>query len=91
LERGDVLIMFTDGITEAVRPGAPTAELKYYGEERLVGVVRDHLQRPAGEIQAAILGALFSHMGGAAASDDITLVVIKRRTESETPSPPAEA
>ncbi len=88
LEPGDVVVLFTDGITEAVHPGAPTAELKYFGEERLVDVIRDHLALGAGEIQSAILGALVSHMGGAAASDDITLVVIKRRVGGDPPAPP---
>ncbi len=82
---GDVLVLFTDGITEAVRPGAPTQELKYFGEERLVDVVRDVLSGNIGEIQAAILGAVSSHMSGATPSDDITLVVIKRRTGEESP------
>ncbi len=83
---GDTLVLFTDGITEAVRPIVSSLEEKYFGEERLQAVIERNLKRSAAEIQGAILNAVSRHTGGANAIDDITLVVIKRRAEDERPS-----
>jgi len=80
LEPGDILVLFTDGITEAVRPGAP-AETKYFGEERLLQAILAGADGGATEVQKAILKAVASHTGEAPQEDDITLVVIKRRAD----------
>jgi len=78
LEPGDVLVLFTDGITEAVNPEADSRETKYFGEERLVEVLRANAGRPAADIQAAVLAAVSAHAHQAPPGDDMTLVVIKR-------------
>ena len=85
LEPGDILVLFTDGITEAVRPGAP-AETKYFGEERLLQAILAGASGGATEVQKAVLTAVASHTGEAAQEDDITLVVIKRRTDEPGPA-----
>jgi len=78
LEPGDMLVLFTDGITEAVNPEAEDREGKYFGEERLLEVLRAQAGRSAAEIQAAVLAAVTAHIRRTAPSDDMTLVVIKR-------------
>ncbi len=83
LRPGDVVVLFTDGITEASDPGAPDRPDRFFGEERLIEVVRRSAGLTAGEIQAAILDAVAAHTAGAPQSDDITLVVFKRRREGE--------
>ena len=76
---GEVLVLFTDGITEAVSGSNPgTGESKYFGEERLIQVIRGNLSQQAAEIQAAVLEAVAAHTADSPQSDDITLVVIKR-------------
>jgi sigma-B regulation protein RsbU (phosphoserine phosphatase) len=82
LEKGDVLVLFTDGISEAADTASGATADNLFGEERLVDVVRSHASGPARTIQAGILGAVARHTGNSAQSDDITLVVIKRREDS---------
>jgi sigma-B regulation protein RsbU (phosphoserine phosphatase) len=81
---GDILVLFTDGITEAVDTSLETVAGNMFGEERLIEVIRAHRKHTAREIQAEILAAISVHTGNSPQSDDITLVVIKRR-EPSTP------
>jgi phosphoserine phosphatase RsbU/P len=70
---GDVLLMYTDGVTEAMN-----AARDLFGEERLM----EHLARqPAGtaaETAANVLDAVRRFAAGAKQSDDITLVALRR-------------
>ncbi|MDH4196004.1 MAG: SpoIIE family protein phosphatase, partial [Candidatus Aminicenantes bacterium] len=75
---GDILVLFTDGITEAVRPGE-SAEAKYFGEERLLQAILAGAGAGAAGVQKSILDTVAFHTGEAPQEDDITLVVIKRR------------
>lgn len=77
---GDVVVLFTDGITEAVGPSAePDDPEAMFGDEALVEVVRRHAHLPAVGIKEAILAAVANHTAGVEQSDDITLVVIRRQ------------
>ena len=73
LEIGDVLVMFSDGITEAQ---SPTGE--EYGEERLLAALRPVSGLAAPAISKAIGESVEQFMGTAPAVDDITLVVARR-------------
>jgi len=80
LAPGEVIVMYTDGITEAVGPSAEEDDPEaMFGEEALREVVRTHRHLPATGIKAAILAAVTAHTSGVAQSDDITLVVIRRQ------------
>jgi PAS domain S-box-containing protein len=71
LEPGDLVLLFTDGIVEAMSP-----EREQFGVERLLGIVRAHQQEPPD----AILDALFDAVGdfsGHQLQDDITAVIVK--------------
>jgi len=73
MEEGDALIVFSDGISEAVN------ELdEEFGEENLIRVVQSHCAGSAAQIQAAVLEAVRQHADGTAQYDDITIVVVKR-------------
>jgi len=74
----DILILYTDGITEAVGPSEEMISENLFGEERLVEVVKASVEKSAKEIQAVILRAISDHTAGIPQSDDITLIVIKR-------------
>jgi sigma-B regulation protein RsbU (phosphoserine phosphatase) len=65
---GDQLILFTDGITEAMN-----ASEEEFGEDRLISIVRNHRASSAEEISDAIIKAIDTHCKGAY-SDDVTLV-----------------
>jgi sigma-B regulation protein RsbU (phosphoserine phosphatase) len=67
---GDRLVLFTDGISEAVN-----ARDEEFGEERLVELVRALRDRGAFELKDRILQAVATFTGGRA-QDDATLVVV---------------
>ncbi len=73
LERGDVLVLYTDGVTEAFN----TAE-EEFGVERLEQVVRAHAHSSANEMVHAIQAAVDEFAGDVPPFDDFTLVVLKR-------------
>lgn len=75
LEPGDLLVAYTDGVTEA--RDAAGAD---FGEERLTELVRALRREGAREVLAAVRGALDEFVGGAAVHDDCTLVVARRVT-----------
>ncbi len=78
IEPGDVLVLYTDGITEAVKEVLDGNKDKYFEEARLIEVIKKNLDKSARDIQSAILEAISDFTAGAPQNDDITLVVIKR-------------
>ena len=81
IKHGEVVVLFTDGITEAAGPSSGKISENLFGEERLIEVVRASLAKSAVEIQAAILQAISDHTAEAPQYDDITLVVIRRKKQ----------
>jgi len=80
LNPGEIVVMYTDGITEAVGPGADEEDPdSMFGEEALQEVLKANRHLPAAAIKEAILEAVARHTAGEAQSDDITLVVIRRQ------------
>ncbi|HLW77407.1 MAG TPA: PP2C family protein-serine/threonine phosphatase, partial [Bryobacteraceae bacterium] len=73
MQAGDVLLIFSDGVTEA----ANLAD-EQFGEERLAELVAGLRDRPAKEIADAIQQAVTDFAQGAPAADDITVVVARR-------------
>ncbi|MCY0992453.1 SpoIIE family protein phosphatase [Nannocystis sp. ILAH1] len=74
LSPGDVVVLYTDGITEA-----EDIHGELYGIDRLCEVVRRVHERPAAEIKQAIVDDVMRFIGAQKVFDDITTVVIKRR------------
>ena len=72
LERGDSLILYTDGVTEARNPAGIE-----FGEERLTGC----LEGGAASL-ATVLSALAAFRGATPPADDVTLLVIRRGDEA---------
>jgi sigma-B regulation protein RsbU (phosphoserine phosphatase) len=72
LGTGDILVMYTDGITESIN-----IQEEMFGEERLRGVIRQHARLTAQEILMKILAAVQEFTGDVPQFDDITLMVIK--------------
>lgn len=75
LKPGDVLLLYTDGVTEAMN-----AQRELFGDERLAAVLRDNHQHGPQAIIDAILAAVGAFAGGQSQADDITMVVVKRST-----------
>ena len=70
---GDVLVLYTDGITEA-----QNEQGAFFGEDRLLESVKVNLLRPAQDIQDVIMTDVHRFVGNAPQFDDIALVVIVR-------------
>jgi sigma-B regulation protein RsbU (phosphoserine phosphatase) len=68
----DVLIAFTDGISEAM-----TADYEEWGEEQLLAAARMATHRSAQKIVTAVIESADRFTAGAAQNDDLTLVVMK--------------
>lgn len=72
LESGDLIILFTDGVTEAKSP-----EDEEFTDEKLEAEVKDVAGLDSGEILEKIKRSVYDHANGAFQSDDITIIVIK--------------
>lgn len=73
LQPGDVLLLYSDGVTEATNP-----EGEEFEEERLSRVLKASAALSPGEIVEAITKAVRDFSAGAPVADDLTLVVAKR-------------
>lgn len=69
---GDLLVMYTDGVTDAQDPHG-----QFYGEQRLLQVVR-RCNCPAQETLEIILEDLDRFTRGTPQADDVTLLVVRR-------------
>lgn len=74
LERGDVLVLYSDGVTEARRPDTD----EEFGEQRVIAVVQGKRSDPSASLVEAINAELLSFAQGAPPADDVTLVVARR-------------
>ena len=72
LQPGDVIVLYTDGITEA-----ENIQGVQYGLERLCHLVSQNCQLSANGIRQAVLDDLWQHIGQQKIFDDITLLVLK--------------
>jgi sigma-B regulation protein RsbU (phosphoserine phosphatase) len=70
LRKGDRLLCFTDGVTEAANDAG-----ELFGEERLLQLLVEHRKQSASELREAILGAVADFSGGSF-QDDVTLVAL---------------
>jgi len=74
LHSGDVVVLYTDGITEA-----ENMDKVLYGLERLIEVIQINWQQTAIEIRHAVIDDVRSHIGEQKVFDDITLLVLKQK------------
>ena len=74
LNPGDVVVLYTDGITEAV-----TINRVYYGIERLCQVAKENRHKTVEEIRQAVIDDVRQHIDKQKVFDDITLVVLKQK------------
>jgi len=73
MESGDVLVLFSDGVTEAADP-----DDNEFGEDRLAEMVAQLRDRPATEIVEEIHKAVHVFTQGAPPADDITVLIVRR-------------
>ena len=72
LSPGDVIVLFTDGITEAMNP-----ESDLFGETRLSRIVEEHGHLESGELRERIMREIEAFVGSADQHDDMTMILLK--------------
>jgi serine phosphatase RsbU (regulator of sigma subunit) len=77
LERGDLIVAYSDGVTEAEGPERE-GRIPHFGEERLAETVASLRGGTAEGIVAGILAAVRAFAEGRPQADDVTLVVVRR-------------
>jgi phosphoserine phosphatase RsbU/P len=73
LRPGDVLVAYTDGVTE------PENEFGEFGEERLIQLVRENRHLPLERITEIVTAAVADWIGDNEQPDDVTLVLARAR------------
>ncbi len=74
LAPGDLLALFTDGVTETASP-----DDEHFGPERLADLLRAHREEPLEDLIQMVLHALLRWSGPVDAHDDVTLVLARVR------------
>jgi transposase len=77
LKQGDLLLVYTDGITEAMNPLR-----EQFGETRLIEIIRKHRRLSAQEFVDKLSEALAEFTQDYPQNDDITCVVVKEKMQA---------
>lgn len=72
-EVGDMLAIYSDGVTEAENPDG-----EEYGEQRLTEVLLQHRDLDAAAIVARVVESVSAWIAAAPAADDVTLLIARR-------------
>ena len=75
LDAGDVLVVFSDGVTDALNPQG-----EEFGEQRLAEAVRKHRGESSAVILEGVNQAIADWSAGTPLPDDLTLLVARRTT-----------
>ncbi|MDM8551608.1 ATP-binding protein [Desulfobacterales bacterium HSG2] len=73
LGEGDVMVLYTDGLTESVRPDGEMLDIG-----GLVGIVKEHVRLEPGAMKERIMADVLEWCDGKR-DDDMTLVIVKRK------------
>ena len=73
IDPGDVLVLYTDGVTDA-----HNTQKALFGEKRVLETIQAHLGHSAHDIEKALLSRVRTFVGSAPQFDDITLMVVAR-------------
>jgi len=78
LEKNDMLVIYTDGITEAMNP-----DKEQFGEERLIRLIKENPSLTPAEFVEKLNESIAQFTRGAEQHDDITVVAIKEKMQVE--------
>jgi sigma-B regulation protein RsbU (phosphoserine phosphatase) len=73
MQPGDILILFSDGISEAMN-----AQEEEFEEENILNIVKENLKSTPEELIDIIVNAVRKHASDVPQMDDMTLLIIKR-------------
>jgi sigma-B regulation protein RsbU (phosphoserine phosphatase) len=74
LEPGDTLVLFSDGVTEAMDP-----DEQLFGVPRLKQVLTGQMECPLEQLQKCVLESVENFARGAHQADDLTLLIVRYR------------
>ncbi|MCS7042082.1 MAG: SpoIIE family protein phosphatase [Bryobacteraceae bacterium] len=74
LAEGETLVLYSDGVTEAVRRG----DGEEFGEARLAGVLAEAADATAGQMVERVRDGVAGFAGGVSTADDFTLLILRR-------------
>jgi sigma-B regulation protein RsbU (phosphoserine phosphatase) len=74
LEPGDTLVLFSDGVTEAMDP-----DEQLFGVPRLKKVLTGQMECPLEQLQKCVLESVENFARGAHQADDLTLLIVRYR------------
>ena len=74
LESGDVIVLYTDGVTEAAN-----VQDEEFGEERLIQLIKENYTLSAGALMSKIKEVAMAFAGEAPQYDDFTLMIVKMK------------
>ena len=91
LEPGDTLVLFSDGVTEAMDP-----EDEMFGMTRLAEVLQDKSDVPLEHLQKCVLESVENFVRGARQADDVTMLLVRYQATakdaiSDTDAPSASS
>lgn len=72
LQPGEILVLLTDGLAEAMNPSR-----ELFGARRVLSLIREHSAKPAHQIAQEMLAAVHNHCSPQKHKDDLTAVIVK--------------
>jgi sigma-B regulation protein RsbU (phosphoserine phosphatase) len=72
LSKGDVLLFYTDGVTETTGPKG-----EQFGTQRLAALIEARADQPAQELVSALRQEVYEFSSGRPSADDITILALK--------------
>ena len=80
LDEGDLCLIYTDGVSEAMNE-----KRELFGDKRIEAVMKEHHGSCPDTLIAGMMKAIVAHRGRAEQSDDITMVVFRRLGADSAP------
>jgi len=79
LNQGDILVVYSDGVTDAQDPKG-----EMFGEERLIQLIKNEAPSGGEALERGILQSIEEFTRGMAQTDDITFVLVERDVEQDS-------
>ncbi|BDZ67981.1 hypothetical protein GCM10025860_14290 [Methanobacterium ferruginis] len=73
LEEGDLLVLYTDGVTEAVNKHE-----EQFGEGQLIKLIEENHDLFPEDLKNKIIDQVYDFASGTKQADDITLMILRR-------------
>lgn len=82
LDAGDTLVLFSDGVTEAMDP-----DEEMFGRTGLLEALKGQQDPPLDQLQKTILDSVETFTRGASQADDITVLLVRYRATAQAAAP----